>query len=202
MQAEASGFIPALCEWCTSPSKHCPLHIPNIVPYREPDPSSIYNELSNRINPSEAGGESSMRVPDSTMFAETQLVPYREFGPSSFHNEVIDRINPFDSGGGESSTRLPDSSIFSVPEFGEPGLSSLHNEVVNNVNPSDAARGETSTAENPRSTVASVAQVAASNSRRKTDSGRFPCPLCLQTFTAKHNVQSQYHSAPLKFRTY
>ena len=201
MQGEASGFTPALCEWCTSPSKHCPLHTPNIVPYREPDPSSFYNELSNRINPSEAGGESSMRLPDSTIFAETELVPYREPGPSSFNNEVIDRINPFDAGGGESLTRLSDSTLFAEPEFGEPGPSSLHN-VVNAVNPSDAARGETSTAESPRSTVASVAQVAASNSRRKTDSGRFPCHLCSQTFTAKHNLASQSHSAPLKFCTY
>ena len=160
------------------------------MPYRESDPSSIYNELSNRVDPSEAGGESSMRVPDSTIFAETELVPYRESVPSSFHNEVIDRINPFDAGGGESSTRLPNSTIFSEPEFGEPGPSSFH-DVVNAVSPPDAARGETSTAGSPRSIVASEAQVAASNSRRKTDSGRFPCDLCSQTFTAKHNLHSQ-----------
>ena len=191
MQAEASGFSPTLCEWCTSPSENCPLHnVPNIAPYREPDPSSAYYELSVRINPSEArGGESStLRLPDSSIFAET--------------NEVIDRINPLDAGGGESSTRLQDFTIFGEPEFVEPGPSSLPNEVVNRVNPSDAARGETSTAVNPRTTVASEAQVAASNSRRKTDSGRFPCRLCSQTFTAKHNLHSQYHSAPLKFRTY
>lgn len=159
MPAVSRAFSPTRCEWCMSPSKHCPLHDPNIVPYREPDSSSVYNELSDGTNPTDAGGgELSTRLPDSTIFAETEFVRYRD---PSLYNEVIDSINPSDAGGGESST-----------------------------------------AENHRLIVASVAQVAASNRRRKTGSGRFPCTLCPQTFTAKHNLQSQSHSAPLKFRTY
>jgi len=150
MQAEASAFSPTLCEWCISPSKHCPLHIPNVVPHREPDPL-VYNKLgdSDRINPADAGEESLMRLPDSTISAETEFVPYEEPG-SSHRNQVINRSNP-----------------------------------------SDAVGGETSTAENPRLIVASAVQVAASNKRRKTDSGRFSCTLCSQTFTAKHNLKSQ-----------
>ncbi|KIK00507.1 hypothetical protein K443DRAFT_602995 [Laccaria amethystina LaAM-08-1] len=147
-----TAFSPNLCKWC--PSKRCPLHIREIVPYREPDPSSFHNEVIDRINPPEAGGgESSTRVPDSTIFAETEFVPYRE-----------------------------------------PVTSALRNEVTNRINSSDEVRGETSTAENLRLIVASIAQVAASNSRRKTDSRRFPCTLCSQTFTAKHNLKNHINS--------
>lgn len=195
MEPEASGFPPTLCEWCTFPSIDCPLHdIPKILPYRESDPSSIYNELRHGINPSEAGGESStLRLPHSISFAETEPALYREPGPSSLHY----RANPFEADGGESPTRLPGSTTFLETDSAlheEPNSSSLHNEVIDGINPSDSMGGDTSTAQNPRLIVASAAQVAASNSRRKTNTGRFPCDLCSQTFTAKHNLQNHFNS--------
>ncbi|EDR02809.1 uncharacterized protein LACBIDRAFT_308094 [Laccaria bicolor S238N-H82] len=50
------------------------------------------------------------------------------------------------------------------------------------------------TLETFRHSVASAKQLAASNSRRKTDSGRFRCTLCSQSVTAKHNLQSHHNS--------
>ncbi|KIK00704.1 hypothetical protein K443DRAFT_99867, partial [Laccaria amethystina LaAM-08-1] len=66
----------------------------------------------------------------------------------------------------------------------EPGPSSPYNEVTDGVN----------NAETFRQIVASEELVAASNNRRKTGTGRFPCTLCPANFTANHNLRSHLDS--------
>ena len=71
-----------------------------------------------------------------------------------------------------------------VPYYGEPGPFWLYSEEMVRINPADADGGAPSTAETFRPIVGSAKQIAASSSRRNTDSGRFRCTLCSQDFTA------------------
>ena len=114
----------------------------------------------------------------------SELAPYEEPSPSLLYNDLIDWISFIEAA---ESLRQIAASTDLVP-YQEPGPSSPYNEVTDEANFADAE-------ETFRQTVASEELVAASNNRRTTGTGRFPCNLCRANFTAKHNLQSTSHSA-------
>lgn len=232
MQAPPTEFLStsSSCDWCHYPPILCPHHASEFVPYVEPGPSLLYDELIDYIDFHVDAAETFRQVPASTELvayeepgpsspynevivginiddaAETfrqiavsaELVPYEELGPSSLYNsEVIDGIHSADAA--ETSRQVVASE--ELAQCGKPRPSSLNDEVIDRLNSADVGGGESSTAETFRPIVASQELVAASNSRRTTGSGRFPCtvPMCTADFTAKHNLQSTSRSA-LQFR--
>jgi hypothetical protein len=247
MQAPLTESLPApCCGWCLYPLILCPYHPSELVPYVEPGPSLLDNELTDWINSADAAEifrqiaastelvpyeepDSSARSPYNEVIygtniaetfrqiaASTELVPYDGPGPSSPYNEVINIIEI-------SGFRQIVASTELVP-YEEPGPSSPYNEVINTVETSGFRQILASTelitydepgpsspynevidgindAETFRQIVASEELVAASNNRRKTGTGRFPCTLCPANFTANHNLQSTSRSALSIFAT-